>query len=286
MLHAIAFLLDKIGVQSPIRGKILMSPGGGLQAIGTWVGIKYTHEGGPICYTGIPPHVVILIELQLIRTESREIRINLRSDLRAELDERSIGGVDISMARIQNLFQQFRDEIAEMNCRIDNGNGGGVGRRNSGNDGSTGQINNRHFWGGRWRAVPEGWKFQRNLSILAAWQAYHNGDETTPPLKYIKPIDLTDNVNVRGKSRPIRETEVRCLRDLVWLCSRLDTAAGVPSKHPTQAELVSLYHTPAVQLVLPPSTTNASRVRRVGEINWRRGVEELKKARINDSGDE
>ena len=82
MLHAKTFQLEKIGIQSPLQGNIVMRPGGGTQALGTLVGIWYAHQDCPIHLTVIPAHVIILIELECMRTEVRGIRTNLRSDLR------------------------------------------------------------------------------------------------------------------------------------------------------------------------------------------------------------
>jgi hypothetical protein len=98
--------------------------------------------------------------------------------------------------------------------------------------------------------------------------------------------DLSDNRVVNGKTRPIRETEVRMLHFLTYLCKALDEAAGITGR-PSIADLVDQYNTPSVQSILPAATTQRSRVRRADELNWRYAVGVMKKMRTDgQQGDE
>ena len=119
------------------------------------------------------------------------------------------------------------------------------------------------------------------MTVLATWQAWHYGDESTPPFKFIDVWDLTDKRTVNGKLRPIRETEVRYLNYMKTLCNELDSAAAINRRNiPSLGDFVRLYNTDPVQAILPGTMTESGgRVRRADELNWRHAVETMKKRR-------
>jgi len=142
-----------------------------------------------------------------------------------------------------------------------------------------------YCWGGKWRRLPEGFKFTRNMSVLQAWQSWHQGDGTIPPLKVLEQVDVTDNHIVNGKSRPIRASEARYLQHLKWLCMELNKAANImPRNTPSCSELVLLYNSEAVQNILPPSTTENSHLRRAEELNRKHAVTVMKRAKRSREG--
>lgn len=129
-----------------------------------------------------------------------------------------------------------------------------------------------------------GWSFNRKMTVLSAWQSWHHGDESTPPLKLLEHWDLSDNRVVNGKTSPIRETESRYLGFMKNLCEELDRAGR---RSPAYSELVTLYNSSAVHVPLPATTTelNQNRARHANELNWRYSVEVMKdeKKRRTDS---
>jgi hypothetical protein len=59
----------------------------------------------------------------------------------------------------------------------------------------------------------------------------------------------------------------------------------MPRNTPSHSDLVVLYNSEAVQNILPPSTTENSRLRRAEELNWKHAVTVMKRAkRIRDEG--
>lgn len=121
------------------------------------------------------------------------------------------------------------------------------------------------------------------MSVLSAWQAWHHGDNETPPLKRVYHVDIGDNQVVRGKSRPIRPTEVRYLGSLNCLCKALDSAAGISSRNvPSHSEIVRRYNSPEEQAILPGNAVEDSRVHRPDELNWRYAVDGMRKRARNE----
>lgn len=85
-----------------------------------------------------------------------------------------------------------------------------------------------------------------------------------PPLKFVDQLDLTDTRVVGCRARPIRETEVRNLNHIEFLCKILDNAANIQQEKrtPSLGDLVSLFNSDAVQAILAPTLTDNNRVRR------------------------
>jgi len=262
------FLHDNIGIQSPLRSNILLR--NGLRSDSSFVCIRYAHEECTVHLTGIPPHVITLIQLETMlgvlrdleekqRTNADVIVERIMTQVRVELDDRSIGGGEVSMSRIQNLLAPLREELGRLNQsvidqssnrRADHADEGIT----NGDDASPPPSDQIYTWGGKWRHLPEGWKFARNMTVLSAWQAWHHGDNGIPPLKRLQPLDVTDNHMILGKSRPIRAAELRYLQRLKWLCGKLDCAANFSARNsPSYSDLVLQYNTPAIQNILPSS---------------------------------
>jgi hypothetical protein len=289
MVYAKSFLLNKLGVLSPMRSNVLLRNSNALQIDTAWVDIRFAHEEHDIHLTGIPPHVIYLVQLekvlekmQLLYDQSQlsllSVSERIISEIKADLDDRSIGGGEVSMNRLTALLQPIRDELIRVNQRMDSSTDGTREQRGtteSGTETSTPARWLTHEWGGRWRRLPFGWKFNREMTVLCAWQCWHHGDETTPPLKLLDHWDLSDNHMVRGKSRPIREAEVRYLNFMSFLCRELDSAANVTGR-PSLGDIVQYYNSAAVQAILPTTNTQASRVRRADELNWRHAVDVMK----------
>ena len=285
-------LIDHLGENSPIRSNIILRNHTALRTAANFVVIKYAHEDRVINLTGIPPHVMYLVQiettLRMLQQQHEENRNLMQStsdriisEIRADLDSRSIGGGEVSINRLQSLLHPFRDKLNRINQRLaeraeTDGNRQSSSQREDEPESPPPQYC-KYDWGGKWRRLPENWKFNRNMTVLLTWQLWHHRDDTTSPLKFIEKLDLTDTQMVNGKARPVRGTEVRHLNSLKYLCGELDRVTGINRTNvPSLGEIVQLYNTPAVQDIIPQTLTERSRVRRADELNWRYAVDVMK----------
>jgi len=137
-----------------------------------------------------------------------------------------------------------------------------------------------HSWGGKFRRLPENYVFPKNIGVLSAWFSWHHGDTDNliPPWNILQPLDVSDCVRDRkGHPRPIRETEIKRLKSLQFLCKLLDEAASFnPGDKPTITQITEAYASNSVESVLPSNRTSTNRVRRGDEINWFWAVSLLK----------
>jgi hypothetical protein len=118
-----------------------------------------------------------------------ELSESIITEIKTDLDERSIGCGEVSVNRFISLLQPIRDGLTRVNERLDRAASlrtDDEGRSSGGSDGrdqsSLAQWM-RHEWGGKYRRLPQNWTFNRKMSVLVAWQLWHHGDESTPPLK-------------------------------------------------------------------------------------------------------
>ena len=93
------------------------------------------------------------------------------AEIKADLDSRSIGGGEVSINRLTTLLQPFRDELNRLHERLSEGTQGNRTQNQSSQDEAANIPIHyiRHEWGVRWRRLPEGWTFNRKMSVLSAW---------------------------------------------------------------------------------------------------------------------
>jgi len=76
--------------------------------------------------TGIPPHIIYLVQNETVLKKVTDLEEKQQSNVdliveriitqvRAELDERSIGGGEVSMSRILTLLAPIREELGRLN---------------------------------------------------------------------------------------------------------------------------------------------------------------------------
>lgn len=297
------FLGQKMGQRSPMRSNVVMQ--GRLRCDLSSVTIKYAHQESDVIHTGIPAHVIVLVNQErqrerleqiyaLLSTKMDETSVKIIDAVRADLDSRGIHGGDVSVIRFQDILRPFHNQLNALSESIAN-------IRSASNPVSTGESTTQeetrdiltYRWGedNKFRRLPENYKFNRDMTLLQAWQHWHHGHSITvdnvnqhiPPLKRIEQLDITDSRrDVKGKMRPIRDTEVRYWQFLRKACCDLDAAAEVRGR-PSIAEINSMYASEQVSAILPPVTTDRDRERRANELSWQyaaKVMQERKRRRL------
>lgn len=285
LIHLKPFLLAKLGAASPLRKSDCLKPGG-LESQAHWVRTKFAHDEVDlelkIC--GIPPHVIQLQKLEQIRVElstsTREYHAaivtahtNLLKEFRQELDARSIGGGQITVSRIEEMIKPLSDRLSEL---LEAPRPAAISTVTQEPEDVTGTNGGRrtelYRWGAnmRHRRLPENYRIETKMTVLAVWQLWHHGDHICFPFKFIDQIDICDTETTSGRKRPMRDTEVHKLNDMRFLCRSLDEAVGLSIvRKASKRDLVSLYNTSdALKNILPSQETPCNRVRRAEELNW------------------
>jgi hypothetical protein len=231
--------------------------------------------------TGIPPHVSLLRQNEMLRAqlveENRQLRAQLQdmrdgivTDITLHMDRRELGTGGISYHGVrgimQEMFQEFRDtqvhpapeRAPSPQETSDAPEETIVDRANSEGDAPRGNL---YYWGGRHRRVPESFKFP-DCPPLQLWQQWLCGNHELgyPPLRRLETHDLT-------RSMQKRMCDARKLMNrLTAQAARFDIE--IP-RRPTLAEANEIFQR-CQSVILVPEVTEHRRQRRKGQIGWRR----------------
>lgn len=220
----------------------------------------WTDEGRSRQATGIPQAVIDFNyhqqELQVLKELPDKISGQILTSLVKILDERQIGGGDLSAARLHEEF--FKPLEAQFTARLDKFEERleqklTCSQSQSPSTGAKGAETARPAEM-KLRMLPVNYTLNTKLSILDAWICYHIGEDrsvldsdgnvkssyTTPPWKTLQRKDLKMNASQKGY-----------LANLNFLCSKLDHAVGLRSvSKPTLSQLTEFYRSRMVQNVL------------------------------------
>jgi hypothetical protein len=288
MMYGKVFLLATLHENSPLRKKLFLQTTPRSQL--SWIEVKGAHETTELMLTGIPPHVIYLVRLEEFRRQYiamsmeqaeavRTICTNVIAEIRKDLDDRSIGGGQVSLNRFEEMLgpmrQQVKDFIEAFNQQPRNN----VAPQPTMTQQAASTNHTTYTWGGKFRRLPEDYTIDNKLTLLAAWQLWHHGDGTETPLRLVNKFDISDNKIENGRQRPIRDTEVKKWSNLRFVCTELDKAAGITVQSPSMEELVALYSSERLRSTLPSETTATQRKRRADELSWRHACDIMRQAK-------
>ena len=305
LLYHKSFMSTNLGARSPFRTNPIvitrLNLGSSLRSTLNDVLVKFAWEDTEIYLTGIPPHVMLFVNCKLIMhevqkvhsiqmTKMQDVSNQAVAAIRADLDERAIGGGQVTVNRFEAMLAPLNQRIETLAQTLSVTSSVNASSRQESQ--VTEQIVPTQYlkyrWGqdNKWRRLPEGYKFNRKLTPLHVWQLWHHGDEVAPPLKLIDQLDICDSAPDRkGKLRPKRDTEVRTYWNLKYLCNALDEAGAIRrGTSPSISELTTLYNSEEVNRRIPSNSTALNRERRTNELNWDYAVvvmREEKKRRIH-----
>jgi len=294
LLYSKTFLLTTSGTGSPIRNNSAFirryNNQSSLHTNEDNVVIRYPWEDCTVHLTGLPPHVLLFINHKKLMNEVQKVHLlqmskmeevsnNAIQSIRRDLDERNIGGGQVSVNRFEEMLSPINQRIQELAQNMTMASSQQQNQLTSAVTDAQSPIPTqylRYQWGidNKWRRLPEGYNFNKNLTPLAVWHLWHHGDSVAPPLKLVDSLDICDSAPDRkGKLRPIRESAIRTFWSLKYLCTTLDTAAGIRrGSSPSIAALTEAYNTDDVKACIPSANTLRNRERRANELNWQYAV--------------
>jgi len=212
--------------------------------------VTYPWSDQQHAFTGIPPHVVLLQELTIIKKEQRSLILNFVNKVKEAIEETGVGGGGaVTEAKLKELFASFTQELRSQLVQLDeqgrltghDGYGGNVA--GAPNRVETGVGYRFHTYGGRIHRLPSDWGFPR-VGVLDIWRQWWIGDNVrmVPPLRSMTTKDFEhldrvplaeDEMHGRtGKSRTSRQPARKILCQLAFLMGyitrKMEEAGAMP----------------------------------------------------------
>jgi hypothetical protein len=141
--------------------------------------------------TGLPPHTMLLAQVQELKEVYRQTADGMLCEIRSEMDNRTMGGV-LSEARITELLRTELNVIrGEFNLL--GGTQEDQHQRQQEVDATTRNALRRkvYFTAGKFRRVPEGWLFPKGTCAVmwSSWMCHDVTNEISA-MRYFDPIDV------------------------------------------------------------------------------------------------
>jgi len=141
-------------------------------------------------YTGVPPYVSMMQELELLQNNQMNLIDNFIARVKQGLEEYGMNSEQITVDALRRLLDELRDQISS---QLQNFNVGGGGNALAGPadqvEIGTGYI--LHFYSGMMKRIPEDWWFPR-CGVFDLWWQWWIGDQVcqVPPLRNISVLDV------------------------------------------------------------------------------------------------
>jgi len=127
-----------------------------------------------IAVTGLPPHVMLLSQMEELQGTYQRVSDGMLSRIVAELDNRTMGGV-MSESRFRDLINEALQGVREEVSQI---RGAQEEPCERGEEENYAQFRSQvYFTAGKWRRVPEGWQFP-SVPCAAMWLSWMCPDVT------------------------------------------------------------------------------------------------------------
>ena len=139
-------------------------------------------------FTGIPPHVAVLQELDEIKTQQQGLIDSFIDKVKQAIDECGLAGGALSEHRLCTIFDGFAEEICGQLGQVGNNNGAEqqVAERVENGNGYR-----WHCFDGQFHRVPKDWRFPR-VGVFDIWKHWWIGDSVrgVPPLRMLSAEDI------------------------------------------------------------------------------------------------
>ena len=146
--------------------------------------------------TGIPPHVVMINNLNEVHDHVSVCSRSVVKEVKQELEDRFVGGDRFQANVMLNQVQKIQEDMQSMLENIKNGNGIGIGEGGSSDvkaiEVGEGESRRRmYYWGGKFHCVPKGFEVPR-MTLANFITCWFCGCERhrVPPLRFVQANDL------------------------------------------------------------------------------------------------
>ena len=153
--------------------------------------------------TGIPPHIIILNNMQGINEHTTDCSVDIVSKIKQDLDARLVGGdqhqANVVLDQVQRVHQEMQTMMQNISARR-SGDGVVTALEERSNDevsiGNGVERRKVYHWGGQLHNVPQNFKIPRMTlgSLISCWFC---GDkrEKLPPLRFVNSYDFPQKKN-------------------------------------------------------------------------------------------
>jgi len=150
--------------------------------------------------TGIPPHILVLAQLDKLTRSQLTVADDVVNRMRDELDNRDIGG-GYHASRLMNEMQSAHSKIIKSINDVKQSaiTAASGAPRNEVRDGRS--SGGYHCYGGKFHRLPKGWVFpQMKLQPFIVMWFVGSPNNGVPPLRSLRPYDV-DHLGKRAKKK-------------------------------------------------------------------------------------
>ena len=150
--------------------------------------VLYPWNDTAYAFSGIPPHVVLLQQMEQVREQQETLLNTFVDKVCTAIDQLGLTGSGVTEQRLEKLFDGFsrslRQQLGSIRTALPR-DGGTMERV------ETGTGYQWHYFDGNINRVPKDWRFPR-VGVLDAWRQCWIGDSVgnVPPLRNLKASDL------------------------------------------------------------------------------------------------
>jgi hypothetical protein len=158
-------------------------------------------------FSGIPPHVSLLQEIAVLRSQHTHLIDGFVDRIREALSSNGYGPNRLTDESLQRILREFKEEFQMQVQRVVHVAEGELQTRNNNTNDrvENGKTYEAHFYKGIWHRVPFTWRFPKG-NTLSLWRKWWTGNDRMqiPPLSL---IDIKDVKHI--DDLPLSEDEIK-----------------------------------------------------------------------------
>jgi hypothetical protein len=169
LLYSRPLLVETTSQRSPFFSTPTLRHGCFSEAALESVQVTYTWEANSMKATGIPPHVIGFVNQRRLSEELKALPKILTKCFADQLDQRAIGGGDLSMTRLRDellapMLGPITAELARVVAHMSTQTGTTGDIRAGNQDVNSGILAPPFEWGGKYQSLPECYEISRSMA--------------------------------------------------------------------------------------------------------------------------
>ena len=178
------FVMETIPITHPARSSYVLSNPDVIKTLRPLISCKMTSDSPvPITATGIPPHINLLREIQLVADMYKLIPDEIVSRIDTMLDDKGIAAGNVTPSMLQEVIQTSLNQALQSSGIMNLVES----KQQANNDGST-ATKQWYQWGGSFKRLPKTFKWPR-ANMESCWFLWWFGNDQMgyPPFRKITP---------------------------------------------------------------------------------------------------
>jgi hypothetical protein len=185
--------------------------------------VTYPWNDNEHFFGGIPPHVSLLQELMLLRSDQTNLITNFVDRVKEALSSYGVNSDRLTEQRLRAVLDEFQVGLASQIGQLDRlSRGADIDNSDRVETGGGYRL---HFYGGKFHRVPVDWRFPR-CGVQDLWRQWWIGDSVrqVPPLRFLTTTDVShfdktelDSTETHGRVGQNRRPSKKMMCDLRFL---------------------------------------------------------------------